>query len=143
MSGASTAELNPALWAESHSLQKESRLRRLKDNASSLLEQYGGLLQSCELRESAVDRQVGELTSSVLVAGMLQATDNLIQLADELRRAALIGDHAQVGEEVAAVAAAHSAAAADGERRLAAVADEMQLALRELEDAYYGAPGGG
>lgn len=131
---------NPELWQSTHSLQKESQLRRLKDNASSLLEQYGGLLRSGQVLSSsgAVDRGAGALQSSVLAAGMLQATESLLQLSDELRRAALLGDHAAVGDEVAATAAAHEAAATDGDRRLQAVADEMQAALRELETSYYG-----
>ena len=60
------------------------------------------------------------------------------QLDDELRRGALLSEHAQIAEEVAAAAAAPAQAAADGERRLRVVAEEMQLAVRELEASYYG-----
>ena len=52
-------------------------------------------------------------------------------------RSTLLADHAQIANEVASVTAAHAAAAADGERRLSAVAAEMQAALRTLEESFY------
>ena len=51
------AEINPELWQQTYSLQKESQLRRLKDSTSSLLEQYGELLRSGQLHSGAVERQ--------------------------------------------------------------------------------------
>ena len=67
----------------------------------------------------------------------MQSGDKLLHLEDELRLSALLSDQAQIAEEVKTVTEAHNKAADDGERRLRAVAAEMQAALRVLEDAYY------
>ena len=123
---------------ESDTLERESSRTRLRDSASALLEQYAELLRAGEVRSSEVEQQVGEVRSTVLAAGMVQSADTLVQLDSELRRAALLADHAQIAEEVAAVTAAHAAAEEDGDRRLRVITAEMQAALRELEASYYG-----
>lgn len=67
----------------------------------------------------------------------LQAIENLLQLAGELRREVALGNYRSVSEEVAALSARHSERAQEGERRLRTVQTEMQDALRELEASYY------
>ena len=122
---------------ENDTIERESARSRLKDNASSLLEAYAEILRTGKVDSSEVHQQVGEVRSAVLAAGMVQSADTLLQLDSELRRSTLLADHAQIANEVASVTAAHAAAAADGERRLSAVAAEMQAALRTLEESFY------
>ena len=97
-------------------LLRESRLQLMKDNLISLQQRYGELLKSARMG-TAAQQQMGELQSSVLSAGMvrsplrpwpctradrappscdpslaqLQSIENLLQLINELRRAALLG----------------------------------------------------
>jgi hypothetical protein len=121
--------------AESDTIAKQSRLTRLKDGSSTLLDQYSELLRGGQV-EDEVRQQIGELRTSVLAAGIVQLTDNLMQLTDELRRDTVVGDHKIIRTETQAVAAAHNAFASDGEQRLARVESEMRAALREREDSY-------
>ena len=121
--------------AESDTIAMQSRLTRLKDGSSTLLDQYSELLRGGQV-EDEVRQQIGELRTSVLAAGIVQVTDNLMQLTDELRRDTVVGDHEIIRTETQAVAAAHNAFASDGEQRLARVESEMRAALRELEDSY-------
>ena len=115
----------------------ETQQRRLKEGTSELLEQYAELLKSAQIDSNEVAQQVGEVRSAVSAASMVQSGDKLLHLEDELRLSALLSDQAQIAEEVKMVTEAHNKAADDGERRLRAVAAEMQAALRVLEDAYY------
>ena len=126
-----------ALWLDTESVEKLGAETRLRDGTASLLSQYADLLRCGEIH-GEVEQQVGELRSAVLAAGLVQAADSLLQLEDELRRAAILADHAQTADEVASVISAHNSTAAEGERRLSRVAGEMQAALRELERSYYG-----
>lgn len=122
---------------ETDNLETESLRTRLRDSTSSLLHQYAELLHTAKVHD-AVHQQVGELQSSVLAAGVVLATENLMQLTDELRRADLLAGRGNVRDEVAALAAAHDRTAARGESRLNQVAQEMQAALHEMELNYYG-----
>lgn len=123
--------------SEGQTIERESARTRLKDSSSTLLHQYAELLQLGEIHSREVEQQVGEVRSAVLAAGMVESAGTLQKLDDDLRRAALTTDYAQIAAEVAAVTAAHDAAADDGERRLRAIAAEMQAALRVLEANYY------
>ena len=116
---------------------RDPQRTRLKDSASALLEQYAELLEVGKIHGNEVEQQVGEIRSSVLATGMVQSADKLMQLDSDLRRAALLSDHAKIVEEVASVTAAHATAADDGERRLRAVTAEMQAWLHTLEANYY------
>ena len=115
---------------------QESRQHRLKTHTAALLGQYHELLR-CAQVHGEVEQQVGELRTSVLIASMLESTERLLDLSDELRSAALHGDHAALKPRVDAAKAMHEAASSEGHRRLHRVADEMQEALGELEDSYY------
>lgn len=126
-----------ALWLDQESVEKLGAETRLRDSTASLLSQYADLLH-CGQIHGEVEQQVGELRSAVLAAGMVQAADSLLQLEDELRRASILADHAQIADEVASVVSVHKSTAEEGERRLGRVAGEMQAALRELERNYYG-----
>ena len=119
-----------------NSLAKQSRRARLKDLSSSLLDQYAELLRSGQVHDD-VRQQVGELRTSVLAAGIVQAADNMMQLTDELQCASTIGDHQQIGREVDSVVCVHTQFAEDGSHHLQRVAREMHAALRELEESYY------
>ena len=92
------------------------------------------MLRAAQIRSNEVEQQVGEVRSAVLAAGMVESANALLQLDDDLRRGLLLSDHAS---EVTAVAAAHEAAAVDGECRLRVILTEMQAALRKLEENYY------
>ena len=122
---------------ESDTIERESAKTRLRDSSSALLGQYAELLKLGEISTNEVVQQVRELRSSVLATGIVQSADTLLQLESDLQRSALLSDHAQIADEVASLTAAHASAAADGTRRLRAVAVEMQAALRELEASYY------
>ena len=130
----------PGVFEEDKSEEEhriETQQRRLKEGTSELLEQYAELLKSAQIDSNEVAQQVGEVRSAVSAASMVQSGDKLLHLEDELRLSALLSDQAQIAEEVKTVTEAHNKAADDGERRLRAVAAEMQAALRVLEDAYY------
>ena len=134
---ASAAPRGALEWMDgSETLEAESRRTRLKDTTSSMLSQYSELLRSAQVHD-AVRQTVGELNTSVLATSILQATDNLIQLTDEVRRATIVGDHQEISKEVSAVASSLDTAGAHGQARLERVAEEMQAALGELEASYY------
>lgn len=134
MQGAANSQLE---WLKAtDTMEDSSRRTRLKDHSSSLLHQYAELLR-CGKVAGEARQQVGELRSAVLSASMVQGADNLMQLTDELRRSAIVGDHTRIGEEVMVVASAHEQFAVSGMGRLQAVAREMQDALHELERSYY------
>ena len=121
---------------DSNSLDLEGCNVRLRDGASSLVDQYGDLLRSAK-SHGEVEQQAGELKTATLAQSVVLTTESLMQVADELLRAKVVGDHAAVGAEVASAASSHEAVAAAGEARLKQVAREMQAALRELETSYY------
>lgn len=121
---------------EKDTIERKSRRTRLQDLSSSLLEQYAELLKSGQVFDD-VRQQTSELRTSVLAASVVQGTDNMMQLTDEVRRATIIGDHETIAEEVMAVASTHRQFSDDGQRRLRRVASEMRSALRELEESYY------
>lgn len=122
---------------ETDNLETESLRTRLRDSTSSLLHQYAELLRAAQVHDR-VHQQVGELQSSVLAEGVVLATENLMRLTDELRRADLLGNHSGVRADVAASANVHESTAATGESRLKRVTGEMQAALHEMELNYYG-----
>ena len=123
--------------SESDTIARESQKQRLLDNSSSLLESFSELLLRGGQVRGEVEQQVGEVRSSVVAAGLVQAADNLLELDGELRLSSVLTDRTTVGDEVAAVAASHNAVTTEGDRRLHRVAAEMRTALRELETHYY------
>ena len=66
----------------------------------------------------------------------MQSADELVQMARDLECAALLSDRA-LAAEACGVSERQQRLAADGERRLRALSEEMQGALRELEESYY------
>ena len=62
--------------------------------------------------------------------------ESLLELSSELKRAALLGDQAAIEAEVQQGTARCREQSEDGERRLARMRVEMQLALQELEASY-------
>ena len=76
--------------AEPTPLQKQL-LIRLDNSTSSLLEAYAKLIQSTQI-QGATEQQVSSFQSSVVVAGLLHAADNLLAISGELKRAKLNDD---------------------------------------------------
>ena len=61
----------------------------------------------------------------------------MLQLINELRRAALLGQHETIGKQVASLNDQFASHERDGARKLQLVQLEMQAALLELETSYY------
>ena len=103
-------------------VERSTRLQRLDDSTSSLLEAYAKLIKSAQVH-GATEQQVSSFQSSVLVAGLvkrssplrttyatcpamfahrvlfraqLHATDNLLAISGELKRAKLLNDDSGV-----------------------------------------------
>ena len=100
-------------------VERAARLQRLDDSTSSLLEAYAKLIKSAQVH-GATEQQVSSFQSSVLVAGLvsiansnvpgrtvcpphcvllraqLHATDNLLAISGELKRAKVLNDDSGV-----------------------------------------------
>ena len=122
--------------ASESSVERSSQLSRVRDSTMTLFQQYSELLRCCRAG-GEVDQQVKQLRSAVLASGVVQSAQALLQLEDELRRGAVVAEHASIADEIAAVAAKHDAAASDGRQRLQRIVSEMQTSLRQMEDSYY------
>merc|ERR1711865_232981 len=79
------------------------------------------------------EQQVSSFQSLVLVAGLLHATDNLLAISGELKRAKLLNDDSGVQ----ALAVQHRSRDAESRSKLRRMHSEMQQALHELEASYY------
>ena len=123
-------------------VERATRLQRLDDSTSSLLEAYAKLIKSAQVH-GATEQQVSSFQSSVLVAGLvsfansdvparcqgatvcpphrvllraqLHATDNLLAISGELKRAKLLNDDSGV----VALAAQHRARDAESRSKCA------------------------
>lgn len=115
--------------------RQRARAQRVDDAVGAMAEQYGRMLQSAHIGGD-VEQTTGALSSSVLVASMLQSADELVQISRVLECDALLSDRALTAE-AADVSQRQQQLAADGEQRLRALSAEMQSALRELEESYY------
>eukprot|EP00320_Phaeocystis_rex_P021387 CAMPEP_0119069560 /NCGR_PEP_ID=MMETSP1178-20130426/24309_1 /TAXON_ID=33656 /ORGANISM="unid sp, Strain CCMP2000" /LENGTH=139 /DNA_ID=CAMNT_0007051335 /DNA_START=11 /DNA_END=430 /DNA_ORIENTATION=- len=113
-------------------VERATRLQRLDDSTSSLLEAYAKLIKSASVH-GATEQQVSSFQSSVLVAGLLHTTDNLLALSGELKRAKLLNDDSGVQ----ALAAQYRSRESESRSKLRRMYTEMQRALHELEESYY------
>ena len=123
-------------------VERATRLQRLDDSTSSLLEAYAKLIKSAQVH-GATEQQVSSFQSSVLVAGLvitarlrqsrargcrgatvahrvlfpaqLHATDNLLAISGELKRAKLLNDDSGV----VALAAQHRSRDAESRSKCA------------------------
>ncbi|KAL3894835.1 MAG: hypothetical protein SGPRY_013696 [Prymnesium sp.] len=119
-------------------LERESRLQRLKDNLTALQDRYAELLQSAKMG-TALQQDMSEFQSSVLSTGVVESIENLLHLVNDLRRAALL-QHTTIAEEVSILKERYSRHEREGNDRLQVMQAEMQAALCEIELAYYSSP---
>tara|TARA_B100000524_G_scaffold338502_1_gene229974 strand:+ start:119 stop:532 length:414 start_codon:yes stop_codon:yes gene_type:complete len=110
------------------------RERRATEDLASVLRQYQKLLQSAQIH-GEVEQQVGEFSTAVQTANLLQSVDSLIRLSDEVTCDRLYSDSAAKLAQLQE--ATDHARATEGEVRLERIRKEMLEALGRLETSYY------
>ncbi|KAK3256085.1 hypothetical protein CYMTET_34763 [Cymbomonas tetramitiformis] len=117
--------------------------QQLDTEVKALVDNFCKLVKSAKISvkfTSELETAQENLQIDVHSARIVQAGEALLQITSELKRDALLGDVETLNRKVAARVAKFDKQTSETDAAVKNVADEVELALRELEDHYYASP---